>query len=134
MLHIWRKPEIVAGVKFVGVVFAGGVNEDRHERARRFLERCQVQIWQGESVEEVFAGINKDGDEKLDADEVLAVFRKLHITLDSGARRVYPRGIPRTLCAGVSRSRHPAPTRRKVARGRVCGGGMCIGPMQARVG
>ena len=69
---------------------AGGVNEDRHERARRFLERCQVQIWQGESVEEVFAGINKDGDEKLDADEVLAVFRKLHITLDSGARRVYP--------------------------------------------
>ena len=74
---------------------AGGVNEDRHERARRFLERCQVQIWQGESVEEVFAGINKDGDEKLDADEVLAVFRKLHITMISSDEELHARVLER---------------------------------------
>lgn len=114
--------------------YAGGVNEDRHERARRFLERCQVQIWQGESVEEVFAGINKDGDEKLDADEVLAVFRKLHITLDSGARRVYPPRHTAYAMRGGEPVSPPRSTRRKAARGRVCGGGMCIGPMQARVG
>lgn len=55
-------------------------------RARRFLERCQAQIWQGESLEAVFASMDKNGDETIDVQEMLEFFRKINITLNAGAR------------------------------------------------
>jgi hypothetical protein len=63
-------------------------------RARRFLERCQAQIWQGESLDAVFKSMDKNGDETIDVQEMLEFFRKINVTLDAGAR-ANPVGIPR---------------------------------------
>jgi hypothetical protein len=63
-------------------------------RARRFLERCQAQIWQGESLEAVFASMDKNGDETIDVQEMLEFFRKINVTLNAGAR-ANPICIPR---------------------------------------
>ena len=62
-------------------------------RARRFLERCQAQIWQGESLDAVFKSMDKNGDETIDVQEMLEFFRKINVTLDAGAR-ANPVGIP----------------------------------------
>jgi hypothetical protein len=61
-------------------------------RARRFLERCQAQIWQGESLDAVFASMGKNGDETIDVQEMLECFRKINVTLNAGAR-ANPSGI-----------------------------------------